>query len=111
MSPTDTLPLTCAVYWRRVRMIAELLHSDGCTHVLDIYKESCLEHDVHYRLGRTINGAVLTRGDADRRFRQVIQQLSPFKKASPFAWWRWMFVRLGGGSTWNRYREQEASQP
>jgi len=110
-SPVDNLPLVSAIYWRRVRQVAAALKSDGCTGVVDIYKDACLEHDIHYRLGRTLGGYVITRADADRRFRLVMQSRSPFGRISPMSWWRWAGVRIGGRAIWNRYRESEAQSP
>jgi len=107
----DDLPLYSAVYWRRIRQMAALLNSDGCTGVPDFYKDACLEHDCHYRRGMTLGLQIITRADADRRFRQVIQSRSPFRKFSPMSWWRWLGVRIGGKAAWDRYREHEAQKP
>ena len=82
-------------YWVDVRRRAFLLRSDGCTGVRDVYRDSCLEHDLHWRTGYTLHGLPITTIQANRRFRKVIQSRSPFGRWSPLAWWRWVGVTIG----------------
>lgn len=87
-------------YRQRVRLVAKALGSDGCSGVPNFYLDACLEHDAHYRLGKTLDGVPITRAQADATFRSRIQSMSPFGVASPMALWRWAGVRLFGGSSW-----------
>lgn len=87
-------------YWDCVRQVAAELGSDGCTGVPDFFLDACLEHDVHYRLHKTVSGQPITRQEADTRFREGIQHASYLGVCSPMAWWRWAGVRLFGGSSW-----------
>jgi hypothetical protein len=94
-----------AEYWARVRRAAQLLGSDGCTGVTQIYRDCCYEHDIAYVTGRTVEGAPLTRAEADAMFRRCIQARSPLRSLSPMAWWRWVGVRLLGhrhGIAWHQ---------
>lgn len=86
-------------YWRRVRQRAWELRSDGCTGVVDVYKDCCLEHDIAYRTGRTVEGAPVTRTEADAMFRRCMQRRSFLGVLSPMAWIRWGAVRLFGRRT------------
>jgi len=99
-------------YWVLVRRKAHLVGSDGCTLVSQLYRDCCLEHDVHYRTGRTVFGARITRKEADRRFRLCMQRRSPLGKFGPIPYIRWAAVRLGGWWAWqsNRTREQVAER-
>ena len=92
----DTVPPAGSPYWQAVRKAARALKSDGCTDVLDIYVESCYEHDIHWRTGRTIFGVPITTAQANRRFRKVIQSRDPLGSLSPLSWWRWVGVTVGG---------------
>jgi hypothetical protein len=88
------------VYWDRVREWAK--HSGaGCTAVPDFYKECCWEHDHAYRTGRTIEGAPISRKEADKWLRDCIQNRSKLGKFSPMSWWRWTGVRMFG--RWKKY--------
>lgn len=93
-------------YWQAITAWA-LVHSDGCSGVADIYIRACWEHDYHYRFGRTLSGAPISRRQADARFRQVIQELSPAGVLSPVSWWRWAGLRLAGWKAWNGHRNRE----
>lgn len=88
-------------YWERVAVAAGLLASDGCTGVTQAYQACCHEHDIAYRTGRTVEGAPVTRAEADAMFRRCMQARSVLGAASPMAWWRWAGVRLFGRG---RYR-------
>jgi len=94
------LPLEPTYYWEAVRFVARRLGTDHCTGVPDFYRDACDEHDIHYRTHRTLFGDALTRQDADKRFRQVIQFRSKLGKTSPMAWWRWSILRLAGRRAW-----------
>ena len=78
------------------RRRAAEIKSDGCTGVLDWRVDCCYEHDVYYHDGRDLDGTPISRAEADRRFRLCNQARSPFGVWSPFAWWRWAGVRVGG---------------
>lgn len=92
----DNVPPKDSPYWRQVRWLAQQIGSDGCTDVLDIYVDSCFEHDLHWRTGQTIHGVPITTAQANRRFRKVIQSRDPLGSLSPLSWWRWIGVTLGG---------------
>jgi hypothetical protein len=79
------------------------LSSDGCTGVTEAYQPCCHEHDIAYATGRTVEGAPVTRAEADAMFRRCIQARSPLGRLSPMAWWRWAGVRVFGAG---RYHPQ-----
>ena len=83
-------------YWDLVRFAAEQLQSDGCTGVPEFYHDACIEHDIHWRLGETLWGDVITTAAANARFRRVIQSRSSLGRFSPVSWWRWVGVTVGG---------------
>ena len=87
-------------YWQAVRERAADLQSDGCSNVTDLYLDCCLEHDIHYRTGKTLAGVEISRQEADKVFRSCIQSRSPFKVFSPMSWWRWAGVRIFGASSY-----------
>jgi hypothetical protein len=87
-------------YWDRVRAEATRLGSDGCSGVPDFFRDACLEHDIHYRTHRNLDGREITKREADRLFRQRMQDMSVFGAYSPMSWWRWLAVTLAGGSSW-----------
>lgn len=87
-------------YWERVAVAAGLLASDGCTGVTQAYQPCCHEHDIAYRTGRTVEGAPVTRAEADAMLRRCIQTHSRVGRLNPFALWRWAGTRLFG---WIRY--------
>jgi hypothetical protein len=82
------------LYWERVRERANDLESDGCSGVPDFHLDCCLEHDIAYRTGATVDGAPMTRAAADARLRRCIQSRSAAGVLSPMSWWRWLAVRL-----------------
>lgn len=81
-------------YWERVRHIAAELKSDGCTCVSEIFHDACLEHDIHWRTGRTVYGDPISCRDANARFRQQCQARSPLGKLSPLSLIRWLGVSV-----------------
>jgi hypothetical protein len=83
-------------YWERVRDKAAELGTDGCTFATGAFVDCCLEHDLHWRLGTTLDGKPITKREADARFRACMQSRSRFGFFSPVAWWRWSAVRLRG---------------
>jgi hypothetical protein len=87
-------------YWARVRRRAKELKSDGCSGVPDFHLDCCLEHDIAYRTGHTVDGEPLTRAEADARLRRCIQKDSSLGVLDPMSWWRWAGVRLFGASSW-----------
>jgi len=88
-------------YWLLVRERARRLESDGCSGVPDFYLDACLEHDIHYRTHRWINGMSIFKSEADARFRQVIQSRSVLGVMSPMSWWRWLAVKSFGKKAWD----------
>lgn len=87
-------------YWESVRQSAAELGSDGCTKVSQMYQDCCFEHDIAYKTGATVDKAPVTRAEADAAFRRCMQQKSRLGRLSPMSWWRWIGVRLFGGSSW-----------
>lgn len=69
---------------------------NGCTGVPEFYRDCCIQHDIDY------HDKVISRAEADARFRRCIQEHSPFGKASPMALWRWAGVRLFGRFLYNK---------
>lgn len=93
------VPPKSASYWGRVRHIAQQLKSDGCTGVKDWYLDSCLEHDIHWRTGHTIDGHRISIGEANTRLRLVIQNRSRFGVLSPLSWGRFVGTSVFGWIT------------
>lgn len=89
-----------AAYWQAVRRVAASLHSDGCSVVSELYHDCCLEHDIHYRTQRQLDGKFITRSEADKQFRVCMQSRSPFKWFSLVSWIRWAGVRIFGASSY-----------
>lgn len=83
-------------YWERVRDKAAELGTDGCTGATGAFRDCCLEHDIHYRLGTTLGGEPITRREADDRFRSCMMAHSALGFYSPMAWIRWAAVRCFG---------------
>lgn len=98
----DARPTCDHDYWTRVRDVADRLGSDGCTMATGIRRDCCAEHDIAYRLGQTIDGETLTRGQADARFLACMQRRAWFGWWSPVAWTRYAAVRLFGGRAWEK---------
>lgn len=94
-------------YWKGIRKWAAL-YSDGCSGVADFYQDACLEHDYHYRYARTVDGRLITRAQADARFRRVVQAKSILGCFSPMAIWRWIGLRLAAEAAWENHRQREA---
>jgi hypothetical protein len=98
-----------SAYQAWVEKEAVRIKSDGCTGVTQMFRECCLEHDLAYRHHRDPRTAFLhgwyeanlmTREQADKRFRLCMQKRSWFGAYSPVSWIRWMGVRLLGRFTW-----------
>lgn len=83
-----------------IQKISDYIGSDGCTMVAQIYKRACIKHDFMYRTHRDFTGEVVTRAEADRRFRLCIQSLSGWHLLSPISWVRWLGVRIAGRFFW-----------
>lgn len=81
--------------------IAVWINSDGCTMVPDIYLVACIEHDFYYTTARDFYGELISRAEADRRFRVRIQQMSKFKKFSPYSYVAFIFVAAFGWAFWD----------
>jgi hypothetical protein len=73
--------------------ITAFVCSDGCTGVPDFYRWACVVHDFFYRTHRDFNGNAITKAQADKWFRVLIQQKSLFKLFNPMSWWRWLGVK------------------
>lgn len=92
-----TVPPSDVSYWQRVKDYARQLGGDGCSGpTLQIFRECCDEHDIHYRTGRRLDGRPITRGEADAEFRRCHQRRSRLGVWAPMAWWRWAAVRVMG---------------
>lgn len=97
-------------YWSKVRLAARALKSDGCSGpALQLYLDSCLEHDVHYRTGRTLSGLRISRYEADILFGHRIRQMAvDGLDWHPRTWWHlvgfpmsaWRFVAVRFGGLW-----------
>lgn len=72
------------------KVVEDQWKPNGCTGVPDIWVECCNEHDVDYYEG------ILTRAEADAKFRRCMQAKSIFGRWSPMAFWRWCGVRMFG---------------
>ncbi len=83
--------------------------SDGCTAVPEFYRVCCLEHDHAYVTGQTMRGRIVSKYEADQRFRDCIQVNSTFRWASPMSWWRWLAVHTFGGGVWGTPIDQRMS--
>jgi hypothetical protein len=93
-------------YWQRVKQHARALRGDGCSGVPDVWGRPCCdEHDVAYRCHNDPDGQLITRAQADARFRRCLASRSPLRHlglafASPLAWLYWLGVRLFGRRAW-----------
>lgn len=106
------------IYKLWLRIQADAIGSDGCTHALELARDCCLEHDLGYYYGRDPrsayrlfrqnlvpagishfdNASPITRGEVDARFRRCNPPL--------VGWYRWIAVRIGGRRAWKRHRSQ-----
>ena len=86
-----------------VTLVRWFIRSDGCTKVPDYFLPECIKHDFYYRTHIGFDGKVLTRAEADRRFRLGIQKRSQFGVLSPVSWVRWAGVRLFAQAAWDRH--------
>lgn len=82
--------------------IARFINSDGCTMVVDICWEACVEHDFYYTTKMHLDGRKISRAEADELFREAIQRYSVLGEVSPLSVWRWMAVRSIGWIFWKR---------
>lgn len=87
-------------YTEELEAWGKTVGSDGCTVVPEFFRVCCLEHDRAYATGKTLRGVVVTKADADQRFRDCIQRHSTFRWLSPLSWWRWWAVRQFGRGVW-----------
>ena len=83
-------------YWERVRDRAAELGADGCTGATNAFRDCCLEHDIFYRTGKTLDGRPITKAEADDRFRSCMMAHSVLGFYSPMAWIRWAAVKVFG---------------
>jgi hypothetical protein len=98
LSTTDHLKMTAD----DIKKIGEFVCTDGCTGVTQIYKAACVIHDFYYVTHRDFQGTPITKAEADKRFRQVLQKLSFFGILSPMSWWRWAGVKAFGHMFWDK---------
>lgn len=82
------------------KMIRYYVHSDGCTRVSSLYLPECYKHDFYYRTHHDFEGKLITRAEADKRFRLGIQKRSGCGVYNLLSWWRWAGVRLWGYNAW-----------
>lgn len=98
LSTTDPTKFTAT----DIDRIKEFIQSDGCTIVVDICVEACIEHDFYYTTKMHFTGHKITRAEADALFREAIQRYSILGNGSPLSFWRWMAVRSMGWIFWNK---------
>ena len=89
-----------ASYEDQLRELAKSIGSDGCTAALQVHQVCCWEHDWCYVTGMTPRGRLISKVEADARFRECLQARSPFRGYSPLAWWRWVAVTWFGRGVW-----------
>jgi len=104
-------------YWRAVERRAKQINADGCSLVRFLYwkrrapaRLCCLQHDVEYHDGATVEGDPVTRRQADQRLRRCVQEWSWLRRASPLAVIRWLGVRIGGWRRWRRALQARGDQ-
>lgn len=96
-------------YWTRVRDKAAQLGSDGCSNATGAFADCCLEHDILYRTGMTLDGDPISRRDADARFKACMRRHSRLGWFSPMALIRWSAVRMFGGNAYLKgVRDEDA---
>ena len=83
-------------YWARVRNTAAELGSDGCSFATGAFRNCCLEHDISYRTGATVDGVPQTKEQSDLRFLACMQRSSRLGYYSPIAWIRYLIVKRWG---------------
>lgn len=83
-------------YWIRVREKAAEIGADGCTMATGAFRDCCLEHDLHWRTGQTLDGDPISFDEADLRFRSCMQRSSRLGWFSPMAWIRYAVIRTIG---------------
>ena len=81
--------------------IGAAIDTDGCSGALQVYLHACYLHDLHYRCHQDLDGSQITRAEADRRLRELTKRESLFDGISPMAHWRWLALRIFGGSAWD----------
>lgn len=80
--------------------IAEFTNSDGCTGVIDFYRNGCILHDFGYRTHLDFKGNKTAKEATDIMLRDYIRSKSWFGKYSPLAWWRWQGVKYLAERAW-----------
>lgn len=80
------------IYWSELRARARELAADGCSGVPDWMVWTCLEHDVHYRTHRRLDGTAIDKTTADMILRVRMQQGSAWGMFYWRAWARWSGV-------------------
>lgn len=84
-----------------VYRISDYIKSDGCTNAPDFYLKACRIHDWYYRTHIDFDETPITKDEADKRFRFLMQRESVLGRFSPMATWRWLGVKLFGHSAWH----------
>jgi len=90
-------------YWQRVKEYAKDLRGDGCTASPDFfYRKCCDEHDIAYRTGKTVDGAWISRKEADYQMFKCMQQTgkTPILGTLIIPGLYWVAVRLLGAKAW-----------
>jgi len=78
------------------KALEDVIKSDGCTVVLEVYHNCCVQHDLGYRFHIDCYGNSVTRDKVDAKFRCCMQDCSKIRWFSPMSWWRYAGVRLFG---------------
>lgn len=92
-------------YWKRVKEHAKALKGDGCTSAPDFwYRRCCDEHDIAYRTGKTVDGADITRAEADKRLFDCMckRGKTPIVGRFIIPALYWGAVRIFGRGAWKR---------
>ncbi len=83
-------------YWQRVNDAADAIGTDGCSFVGPAFRDCCKRHDLEYRTGKTIDGGLVSKHEADRRFLACMQSRSIFGWYTPMGWIRYWAVSRWG---------------
>jgi hypothetical protein len=84
--------------WYRnwVRRCAREIGADGCSGpTLQVFKDGCYEHDIHYYYHADIYNNELVKAEADQRLQWYIWDHSWIGEWSLFAWWRYKALKTG----------------
>ena len=109
-----------------VREEAALIDADGCTGITNWNAECCLAHDLEFYYGRSVTDAYRRYRDADAAYTHwttaapvTFEQANSHFKAcnfrsskagyfNPFAWVRWLGMKLRKTrASWEQHRQRE----